>query len=58
MYNFRSFLLYIRQTRLHLTMGAHQLTTLTDAHSGLQAGDVVRVSPEAPLYFNDKGNRI
>ena len=46
------------QTRLHLTMGAHQLTTLTDAHSGLQAGDVVRVSPEAPLYFNDKGNRI
>ena len=46
------------QTRLHLTMGAHEIITLTDPHTPLSAGDAVAIRPETPLWFDASGNRI
>lgn len=46
------------QTRLHLTMGAHEIITLADPHTTLAPGDAVAIRPETPLWFDASGNRI
>ena len=46
------------QTRLHLTLGGHDIVTLTDPHSRLEPGDTVRIEPRNPLYFDTAGARI
>ncbi|MFG6082926.1 ABC transporter ATP-binding protein [Paracoccus litorisediminis] len=46
------------QTRLHLSFHNHDLITVTDAHTGLKSGDIVRIRPEKPLYFDASGARI
>ena len=46
------------QTRLHLTLGGHVIVTLTDPHSRLEPGDIVRIEPRNPLYFDATGARI
>ena len=46
------------QTRLHLTVRNHDLITVTDAHTGLRAGDIVQITPDAPFYFDASGARV
>ncbi len=46
------------QTRLHLTLEGHAVTTLTDAHSALKPGDTITIQPRAALYFDAIGARI
>ncbi|WP_412552066.1 ABC transporter ATP-binding protein [Shimia sp. MIT910701] len=46
------------QTRLHLSLKDHDLTTVTDAHTQLAAGDIVRISPQNPFFFDAAGDRI
>ncbi len=46
------------QTRLHLKFKSHDLITVTDAHTALREGDVVRISPKQPFYFDADGARI
>ena len=46
------------QTRLHLTMGTHEIITLADPHTTLAPGDAVAIRPETPLWFDASGNRI
>ncbi|MES2142855.1 MAG: ABC transporter ATP-binding protein [Pseudomonadota bacterium] len=46
------------QTRLHLTMGPHQIITLAEAHTPLGPDDVIEIHPENPLWFNASGDRI
>ncbi|MES2667542.1 MAG: ABC transporter ATP-binding protein [Pseudomonadota bacterium] len=46
------------QTRLHLTMGPHDLITLTDPNTVLAPGQTLHISPENPLWFDAGGARI
>jgi len=46
------------QTRLHLKFKAHDLITVTDAHTALGHGDVVRIAPLNPFYFSADGARL
>jgi multiple sugar transport system ATP-binding protein len=46
------------QTRLHLTLGEHPIITVTDAHTALKGGDVIRIQPREPLYFDAAGMRL
>ena len=46
------------QTRLHLSLAGHDLTTLSDVHTPLKPGDVIAIRPDNPLYFNAEGDRI
>ena len=46
------------QTRLHLTFKTHDLITVTDAHTDLKEGDIVRISPRQPFYFAADGARV
>ena len=46
------------QTRLHLSFNHHDLTTVTDAHTALKAGDIVKIRPQHPFYFDATGARI
>ena len=46
------------QSRLHLTLGGHDLLTLTDVHTTLRPGDSLSVRPENPLWFDASGARI
>lgn len=46
------------QTRLHLKFKDHDIITVTDAHTELQAGDIVKIKPKAPFYFGADGHRI
>ncbi|GLS88150.1 ABC transporter ATP-binding protein [Cypionkella aquatica] len=46
------------QTRLHLSFKNHDLTTVTDAHTALRAGDILRIQPQRPFYFDANGTRI
>ncbi|MEZ5754773.1 MAG: ABC transporter ATP-binding protein [Paracoccaceae bacterium] len=46
------------QTRLHLTMGAHEIVTLADPHTTLAPGEALSIRPENPLWFDASGNRI
>ncbi|MBC2834023.1 ABC transporter ATP-binding protein [Paragemmobacter straminiformis] len=45
------------QTRLHLTMGPHEIVTLTDPHTALAAGAQISIRPDTPLWFDASGNR-
>ncbi len=46
------------QTRLHLSLEGHAITTLTDVHTDLEPGDTVAIQPRNPLYFDANGARI
>ncbi|MFH1803908.1 MAG: ABC transporter ATP-binding protein [Pseudomonadota bacterium] len=46
------------QTRLHLTFKSHDIVTVTDAHTGLRTGDIVRIRPNKPFYFGANGARL
>ncbi|MCP1200624.1 ABC transporter ATP-binding protein [Notoacmeibacter sp. MSK16QG-6] len=46
------------QTRLHLSFRNHDLVTVADAHTQLQSGDIVKIAPQNPFYFDASGNRI
>ncbi len=46
------------QTRLHLSFKSHDLITVTDAHTTLNAGDVVKIRPNNPYYFGADGARL
>ncbi|MDP3339327.1 ABC transporter ATP-binding protein [Frigidibacter sp.] len=46
------------QTRLHLSFRHHALVTVTDPHTALRSGDVVRIRPERPFYFDASGARV
>ena len=46
------------QTRLHLTFKTHDLITVTNAHTALRAGDIVKIQPDRPFYFDATGARI
>jgi multiple sugar transport system ATP-binding protein len=46
------------QTRLHLKLDGHDLITLTDVHTSLEAGNNVKIQPRNPLYFDASGDRI
>ncbi|MBN9669441.1 ABC transporter ATP-binding protein [Roseibium aggregatum] len=46
------------QTRLHLVFKHHDLVTVTDAHTDLQRGDLVKIQPHKPLYFDASGARL
>jgi multiple sugar transport system ATP-binding protein len=46
------------QTRLHLSLGPHQIVTLADAHSRLAPGDSLAIRPRNPLWFDQDGHRI
>ena len=46
------------QTRLHLSFKSHDIVTVTDAHTRLKSGDVVRIRPNNPFYFDASGARL
>ena len=46
------------QTRLHLSFKNHDLITVTDAHTKLSQGDIVKIKPRKPYYFDIDGARI
>ena len=46
------------QTRLHLKFKAHDLITVTDAHTALKEGDIVKIRPNNPFYFDATGARL
>jgi multiple sugar transport system ATP-binding protein len=46
------------QTRLHLSMGPHEMITLTDPHTPSRPGDTLLIRPQNPLWFDANGNRI
>ncbi len=46
------------QTRLHLSFSNHDLVTVTDAHTTLKSGDIVKIRPENPFFFDASGARI
>jgi multiple sugar transport system ATP-binding protein len=46
------------QTRLHLKVQGHDLITLTDPHSTLSTGEVLKIAPQTPLYFDANGDRV
>lgn len=46
------------QTRLHLSLGPHNLITLTEPHTALKPGETLMIRPHNPLWFDASGNRI
>jgi len=46
------------QTRLHLNFAGHDVVTLTDPHTSLQAGQSISIAPRNPLFFDADGERI
>lgn len=46
------------QTRLHLKINNLDLITLTEAHTDIQPGDLLKITPQFPLYFVASGKRI
>jgi multiple sugar transport system ATP-binding protein len=46
------------QTRLHLSFQNHDLITVTDAHTTLKSGDIVKIQPQNAFYFDAEGARI
>jgi multiple sugar transport system ATP-binding protein len=46
------------QTRLHLTLGPHNLITLTEPHTALKPGQTLNIRPHNPLWFDASGTRI
>ena len=46
------------QTRLHLSLKNHPLVTVTEAHTLLKSGDILKIRPRAPFYFDASGARV
>ncbi|MEM8822456.1 MAG: ABC transporter ATP-binding protein [Pseudomonadota bacterium] len=46
------------QTRLHLEVEGHPITTLTDPHQDYAANTTIKISPQSPLYFDASGARV
>lgn len=46
------------QTRLHLAFKNHNIVTVTNAHTTLRSGDVVKIEPHKPFYFDADGQRV
>jgi multiple sugar transport system ATP-binding protein len=46
------------QTRLHLSYRDHDLVTVTEPHTRLRAGDILKIRPDKPFYFDAAGARI
>ena len=46
------------QTRLHLVYKDHDIITVTDAHTTLSGGDIVKIRPNNPYYFDADGARV
>ena len=46
------------QTRLHLRFKSHDIVTVTEAHTDLKSGDILRIRPENPFYFDATGARL
>ena len=46
------------QTRLHLSLGPHNLITLTEPHTALKPGETLQIRPQNPLWFDAAGTRI
>lgn len=46
------------QTRLHLELGGHAITTLVEAHQDFAPDSTVRITPQNPLYFDASGARV
>ncbi|WP_193141447.1 MULTISPECIES: ABC transporter ATP-binding protein [unclassified Meridianimarinicoccus] len=46
------------QTRLHLELRGHAITTVIDAHEDYTADTTIKISPQAPLYFSADGARV
>jgi multiple sugar transport system ATP-binding protein len=46
------------QTRLHLSFKNKDLITVTQAHTPLKSGDIVKIRPDRPFYFDAAGTRI
>ncbi len=46
------------QTRLHLSFKDHDIITVTDAHTKLNSGDIIKIRPEKPFYFDASGARL
>ena len=46
------------QTRLHLIFKDHEITTVTHAHTELNGGDIVKIRPNNPYYFDATGARV
>ncbi|MDD9921377.1 MAG: ABC transporter ATP-binding protein [Boseongicola sp.] len=46
------------QTRLHLEVAGHPVTTLTDPHQDYIPETTIKISPLNPLYFDASGARV
>jgi multiple sugar transport system ATP-binding protein len=46
------------QTRLHLTLKGHAITTIADPTVTYQPGSTIKIAPKDPLFFDGNGNRI
>lgn len=46
------------QTRLHLAFNGHDLVTVTDAHTELKGGDILKIQPKSAFYFDRDGKRL
>lgn len=46
------------QTRLHLSFQNHDLITVTEAHTLLKSGDIVKIQPHNAFFFGADGGRI
>jgi multiple sugar transport system ATP-binding protein len=46
------------QTRLHLVFKDHPLITVTDPHTPLHSGDIVKIRPQNQYYFDASGARL
>lgn len=46
------------QTRLHLTLGPHEIVTFADAHTSPARGDTVAIHPRGAPWFAADGSRI
>jgi multiple sugar transport system ATP-binding protein len=46
------------QTRLHLSLGPHQIVTLAETGASHSPGQVLAIRPQSPLWFDASGNRL
>lgn len=46
------------QTRLHLEIQGHAITTLTDPHQDYANNATIKINPQNPLYFDASGARV
>lgn len=46
------------QTRLHLQLDGHAITTLTESGEDYTAGSTIKIEPREPLFFAGDGERI